>query len=343
MKKYIIVSVISIFMLFFSAWLMGESEPQAVQVPEETAEPSDDSGPQKEEPVTVPIPTGERDSAQSLRVLIGGEVREMDLGTYLVGVVRAEMPAAFEEEALKAQAVAARTYTLYKMINGGSAVHPNADACDDITCCKAFMDETAAAALWGDGAEVYEEKIRTAVRETDGECILYEGEPVLAVFHSSASGETLDAAEVWSESLPYLKSVATPEDHETVPGYHSSASFTVPALKALLQSALPEALLNGSPTDWFTNIRQKTTGAVTALDVGGVEISGNHFRSVLGLRSPCFTISFEGDQVVFSVTGYGHGVGMSQYGANVLAGDGMDYREILAWYYTDTTVGLYPQ
>lgn len=341
MKKYIVVSLFSIFILFFFAWLTGESVPQDVLTPPEEEVPEIEEA-EPEKPPDTPIPTGEHDGAQMLRVRIGGEVREMDMGTYLVGVVRAEMPAVFEEEALKAQAVAARTYTLYKMAHGGSPNHPDADACDDINCCKAFMDEAAAAMSWGEGAAVYEEKIRAAVRSTDGECILYDGKPVLAVFHSSASGETLDAAEVWSESLPYLKSVSTPEDSETVPNYRSSASFTISALKAILKTALPEAALDGNPSDWFTNIRQKTTGAVTALDVGGVEVSGNKLRSVLGLRSPCFTIAFEGDSVVFSVTGYGHGVGMSQYGANVLAGDGMDYRDILAWYYTDTIVGVYP-
>ena len=176
---------------------------------------------------------------------------------------------------------------------------------------------------------------------TDGQCILYEGRPVLAVFHSSSAGATQDAADVWSASLPYLRSVETPEDEEAVPGYRSTVSFQAAQLKELLRAALPEAELGGSPSNWFTNIRQQPNGTVTALTVGGVEVGGNQLRTILDLRSACFTMAFDGDQVTFSVTGYGHGVGMSQYGANVLAQGGMAYDEILRWYYTGAEVGIY--
>ena len=272
---------------------------------------------------------------------VGGELKQMDMASYLMGVVRAEMPASFEAEALKAQAVAARTYTLYKMENGGAPGHPQADACDDITCCKAYLSAEDAALSWGADSGAWEEKIQKAVEDTDGECVLYRGEPVLAVFHSSSAGRTQDAAAVWSQSLPYLQSVESPENEDTVPNYRSQASFPAGELKELLLNALPEADLSGSPSDWFTNMKVQENGSVTSLAVGGVSVSGSRLRTILGLRSACFTLSFPGDQVVFSVTGYGHGVGMSQYGANVLAGDGMDYREILAWYYTDTTVDQY--
>ena len=342
MKKYLITSYILTFMVFFFPWLAAGSGSSAADSPPETAElsqPVEDSS--AETPPAAVVPAGPLDSQRIIRVLVGGEVREMDMGTYLVGVVRAEMPAVFEIEALKAQAVAARTYTIYKMDNGGSVNHPEADACDDINCCKAYMDTAAAAASWGENASAYEERIQTAVRDTDGQCVLYEGEPVLAVFHSSSAGATMDAASVWSAAVPYLVSVPSPESGETVPNYYTSATFTISALKSLLLAALPEADLSASPTDWFTNIRQTPGGAVTALDVGGTEVSGNRLRTILGLRSPAFTFSFSGDSVTFTVTGYGHGVGMSQYGANILAADGMDYREILSRYYTGTTVAVY--
>ena len=246
-----------------------------------------------------------------------------------------------ELEALKAQAVAARTYALHKICGGGSSNHPEADACDDISCCQAFRTREEAAQLWGENAQAYEEKIRLAVTETDGECILYEGQPVLAVFHSSSSGATQDASAVWSSSVPYLQSVQTPESGETVPNYHTTAQFSAAELKNRLQDALPEAKLDGRASNWFTNIRQQPNGTVTSLSVGGVAVSGTQLRGILDLRSACFTISFDGDAVLFSVTGYGHGVGMSQYGANVLAAGGMSYRDILAWYYTGTAVGTY--
>lgn len=342
MRKYLLTSLILTFLVFFIPWLMADPLPReeispSPEIPETTVPPPENT----ESSSPAVIPTGERDSARTLRVLIGDEVVTMDMGTYLVGVVRSEMPAVFESEALKAQAVAARTYTLYKMEHGGSANHPQADTCDDITCCKAYMDAAAAAENWGENAAFYEEKIRDAVRSTDGQCVLYESAPILAVFHSSSAGATLDASAVWSESLPYLVSVSSPEDSETVPGYYSSATFPFSVLRTMLQTELPEADLSSAPTDWFTAIRQTPSGAVTELEVGGVKLTGNRLRTILGLRSPSFTISFEDGSVTFSVVGYGHGVGMSQYGANVLAASGMDYREILAWYYAGTTIEVY--
>lgn len=340
MGKQIILSLLLIFLIFFLPWVWGGPAAEAPPVP--------DPPPAGDEQQDLP-PAGEPDSPQEkqqgadaavpLRVMVGGKLQQMDMKTYLLGVVRAEMPAGFQMEALKAQAVAARTYIFHKMAGGGSPNHPQADACDDITCCQAFKSEEQAAADWGDQAPDYEAKVRQAVEETDGECVLYEGAPVLAVFHSSSVGTTQDAQSVWSASLPYLQSVETPENEETVPNYRSSASFSSGELRQKLVEALPDVTLEGSPSNWFTNIQQQPNGTVTSLSVGGIEVGGNRLRTILGLRSACFTISFEGDEVTFSVAGYGHGVGMSQYGANVLAEGGMNYREILEWYYTGAEVG----
>jgi len=339
MGKQIIAAFLLIFLIFFLPWLWGG--PAADAAPEPTPPPAGDVLPENDESSApdAPATVSGADRSTALNVLVGGKLRQMDMETYLLGVLRAEMPASFEEEALKAQAVAARTYILHKIAGGGSANHPQADACDDITCCQAFKSQEDAAADWGDNAVAFEEKIRQAVTETDGECVLYEGAPVLAVFHSSSVGTTQDVQNVWSASLPYLQSVETPEGEETVPNYHSTASFSAGELRDQLLSALPEAKLEGSPSNWFTNIQQQSSGTVTSLSVGGVEVSGNTLRTILDLRSACFTISFDGDTVSFSVSGYGHGVGMSQYGANVMAENGMSYREILEWYYTGTTVG----
>ncbi len=342
MGKHIGVSVVLIFLLFFLPWLWGEPSQAAPAEPPDLPEDAQDPPPDQTPPPDPPDPPAASiDEKTSLNVLVEGTLQSMDMGTYLLGVVRAEMPASFEAEALKAQAVAARTYTLYKMANGGAPSHPEADACDDITCCQAYKTYASAAAGWGDEAAAYEAKVRAAVEATDGRCILYEGRPVLAVFHSSSAGATQDASDVWSASLPYLRSVETPEDEAAVPGYRSTAVFQAARLKELLQAALPEAALGGSPSNWFTNIRQQPNGTVTALTVGGVEVGGNQLRTILDLRSACFTMAFDGDQVTFSVTGYGHGVGMSQYGANVLAQGGMTYDEILRWYYTGAEVGPY--
>ena len=343
MGKQLAAALVIIFLLFFLPWLWGEPTVER-ETPPESTEKDTPPAPEPEEPEVGDDQTAGGDSIDGrtmLRVLIGGQLRQMDMATYLMGVVRAEMPASFAQEALKAQAVAARPSTIHKMENGGSPNHPEADACDDITCCKAYLGREEAGRSWGDKAAEYEEKIRRAVADTDGVCVLYQGRPVLAVFHSSSAGATLDAQDVWSGSQPYLQSVQSPETAETVPNYHSTASFTAGELQAKLQAALPEAELGGSPSNWFTNISQEPGGAVKRITVGGEELTGNQLRTILGLRSPCFTIAFDGDTVTFSVTGYGHGVGMSQYGANVLAADGMGYAEILTWYYAGTEVGVY--
>ena len=333
------VAAVLIFLLFFLPWLWAE-ETGSSALPEGAQE---ETAPEAEESVQEEIPVTVYDSAQPLRVKIGDTIQEMDLETYLCGVVRAEMPASFELEALKAQAIAARTYTYYKMENGPSANHPDADACDDITCCQAYKSEADAAVDWGMSTAVYENKIRRAVAETDGEVVLYEGEPVLAVFHSSSAGATQNVEDVWQNSLPYLQSVDSPEGADAVPNYYSKVAFTLTDFKERFIGQYPTANLSGSPSNWFTNIQQTETGAVLSLEVGGVVVKGADLRTLLGLRSTTFTIDFTDTEVVFSVTGYGHGVGLSQYGANVLAEEGWTCEEILEHYYTGAAVGLYQE
>ena len=331
------VAAVLIFFLFFLPWLWGE-ERGGAGLPEDG---TGSSAAPAEEAQSAEIPPAVRDSARTLRVKLGDAVEEMDLETYLRGVVRAEMPASFELEALKAQAVAARTYTLYKMEQGENPSHPEADLCGDFACCQAYRSEEDAAADWGMATAAYENKIRRAVAETDGQVVLYEGTPVLAVFHSSSAGATQNAGDVWQNSLPYLQSVDSPEGADAVPNYYSKVSFTLTDFKERFIAQYPTANLSGSPSNWFTNITQTENGAVRFLEVGGVALSGTDLRTLLGLRSTTFTIDFTDTEVVFSVTGYGHGVGMSQYGANVLAQEGKTYQEILTWYYTGTTVEVY--
>ena len=331
MQRSLMLTVVLMGLLFFLPWLWADA-------PAEDEEPSLPGQTEKEEEDAAATVY---DSARTLKVLIDGEVTEMDMETYLQGVVRAEMPASFEEEALKAQAVAARTYTLHKIEGGGSANHPEADACDDINCCKAYKSAEEAAANWGISSAAYEAKIRKAVAETDGQVVLYEGSPILAVFHSSSAGATCNVEDVWQSSLPYLRSVSSPETEELVPNYYSKETFTLTQFKELFIANYPTAKLSGSPSNWFTNIHQTENGLVQSLQVGGITVTGGELRTLLGLRSASFTISFTDDTVVFSVTGYGHGVGMSQYGANILAQQGKTYEEILTYYYTGTTVGVY--
>lgn len=287
-----------------------------------------------------PFASGDLDGGTVLKVLNGGAVEETTLGEYLVGVVRAEMPASFQLEALKAQAVAARTYTLYKIMTGGNH-GDTADICTDSTCCQAWISEERARGNWGEDADAFEEKIETAVFDTDGQTILYGGVPILAVFHSSSAGQTRQAGTVWLSDLPYLQAVPSPEPGESIPNYYSRAEFTTAELKEKLSAACPEADLSGPVSGWLKNAVSDDAGSLETVDVGGVTVKGSTLRGILGLRSACFEWEVQEGKVVFFVTGFGHGVGMSQYGANQMAGDGADFREILTHYYTGVTVEAY--
>ena len=305
-------------------------------------EQTEQAAPTGELPIdrTVVTPSPSADSQTQIRVaLTDGSVLTLGLDQYLWRVVAAEMPASFELEALKAQAAAARTYTLSKL---GRTVekHPDADVCTDITCCQAYIDPDQAAANWGDNAAAYTAKIISAVSETDGMAVLYDGQPIQAVFFSSAAGRTVDAVEVWGNSVPYLTGVDSPEGDE-VPNYHSTVTFTPEEFKSKLLAQYPDADLSGDPAGWFQNTVPNSAGGVEQVDVGGVTVSGGALRTLLGLRSTSFTVTADSQGVTFSVTGYGHGVGMSQYGANALAKQGKTYDEILKWYYTGVEVAPY--
>ena len=286
-------------------------------------------------------PEAEVDGKTTVRVSLGeGEVLALPLDKYLWRVVAAEMPASFELEALKAQTVAARTYTLSKM-GRTVANHPDADVCSDINCCQAYLDPETANRQWGERAGEYSEKIAAAVAETDGMAALYGGVPIQAVFFSSAAGRTVDAVEVWGNSVPYLTGVDSPEGEADVPNYHSSVTVSPEEFREKLSAQYPQADLSAPAAEWFGQPVYNSGGGVDSLEIGGVSVPGSALRTLFGLRSANFTVEVGTDGITFSVTGYGHGVGMSQYGANTLARQGMNYEEILKWYYTGIEVGLY--
>lgn len=328
MRKSLTVAAILIFLLFFLPWLWGED------LATKTEDDSDQT--QDTQVNQEPIPATVYDSARTLRVLLGDTVEEMDMETYLRGVVRAEMPASFELEALKAQAVAARTYALQKG-SGVTAAHPEAMVCDDHTCCQAWLTRAEAAASWGAEASFYTDKIAAAVAGTDGLVVTYGGELIDAVFHSSSAGSTADAAEVWGASVPYLKPVSTPEGEE-VPNYHTTVTVSLGDFKAAIRSKYPEATFGEDYTAWFGPVTYTAAGAVATLPAGGAPVTGTEYRALFGLRSPRFTLTAGEEGITFSVTGYGHGAGMSQYGANALAAQGLDFEAILTHYYTGCRV-----
>ena len=311
-------------------------EPVKVETPPELT-----AGRQTAEPSAPRTDSEEyHDRQQMLRVLDGDTVRDMTMEDYLMGVTAAEMPASFAEEALKAQAVAARTYTLYKLTSGGNH-GDTADICTDSTCCQAYISQEAARSSWGEQADALEEKIRTAVTDTDGEAILYGGVPILAVFHSSSAGLTRAAGQVWQNDLPYLQPVDSPEASASIPNYYSRVDFSPETIREKLLARIPAADLAGDQKTWLKNAVRDSAGSVETVEVGGVTVKGSTVRAALGLRSACFEWELQDGRFVFYVTGHGHGVGLSQYGANAMAEAGADYKTILTHYYTGVTVAVY--
>ena len=270
----------------------------------------------------------------SFTALSGGEAVETTMAEWLPGVVAGEMPASFEDEALKAQAVAARTYIL-SLMTSAKAAHPDAAVCDDPGCCKAHLTDAQMRDNWGDSCEANYAKITSAVHATDGQYLTYEGEAIEAVFHSSSAGMTEDSAEVWN-ARPYLVSVESPETAEDVPNYVTSVTVSAADFAAKISGAYPEADLSGEPITWLGPVTNDGSGRVESAEIGGVQVPGTELRTLFSLRSTAFTLNCTDSGFLFTVTGYGHGVGMSQYGANVMAGSGSDYREILAHYYPGT-------
>ncbi len=262
------------------------------------------------------------------------KVCEMDTLQYLKEVVSAEMPADFHEEALKAQAVAARTYLVNRRRVPATDIHKGADICTDSTHCKAWMSESERRKSWGDMAEQNWQKIARAVEDTDGVIITYNGEPISAVFHSTSSGNTENAIDVWGGNIPYLVSVESPGDIAS-PKFASQKSYTLDEFKKLSED-------NIKGLDWskglFSDIERSAAGGIINIKIGGVGIKGTEFRNIFSLRSTNAYINEENGRILISVKGYGHGVGMSQYGAKYLAMEGKDYIEILKIYYTGVDV-----
>ena len=213
--------------LLFGGALLGAGKDTGTSRPVPDADPGQTG--------TVPGQSA-ADGAVLLRVWDGEQVVEMTMAEYLPGVVRGEMPASFHQQALDAQAVAERTFICYHMASGRKAEHPDADVCMDYHCCNAYTSAQAAAEKWGEHAAEYEAKVQQAVRDTDGQVILYNGQPILAAFHSSSAGVTANSGDVWVSTLPYLHSVKSPEGEGSVPNYYSVRELPAAELPALYEA-----------------------------------------------------------------------------------------------------------
>ena len=256
--------------------------------------------------------------------LIGKDAnQEMDLEEYLVGVVLAEMPTSFDEEALKAQAVVARTYAV--RAKEGKGKHDDGDICGDSACCQGYL----APIDYGGGAEALS-KVQNAVASTMGQVLTFDGKLIEATYFSCSGGTTEDAVAVWGTDVPYLQSVKSPGE-ENATYYTDSVQFSVKEFASRLGINL-----TGKSNSWLEGTKYTAGGGVDTMVIGGVTFKGTELRKLLGLRSTAFTMVATDETITVTTRGYGHRVGMSQYGADAMAALGSNYEEILAHYYQGT-------
>lgn len=269
-------------------------------------------------------------------------IDEMVLDEYIKGVLAAEMPADFSLEALKAQAVAARTFAYGRMTGVYKAkqdTHEGADICTNSAHCQAWMSKEAAKKKWSAlFAARNWAKIERAVKETSEMIVVYQGSIANTLFHASSCGKTENAEEVWSGvSVPYLRSVES-DGEEASRGYITTISLEIEQMIEKLSETFPENSFSEDMLEGIKIMDYTTGGRVKTILVGDVAMKGTQFRTLFGLRSSCFTLRLEDEKLEITTTGHGHGVGMSQWGADSLAKKGGTYIEILKHYYTGVDI-----
>ncbi len=278
--------------------------------------------------ITLLYPEEKSESLIRLYDCSQNKIYEIDENEYIAGVVAAEMPAEFEIEALKAQALCARTYLKSK---NGCDKSNNADICNDFSHCQAYKRKDELKDIWKKDYEKNYKKIFDACQIVNDEIIVYNDEPISAVFHSTSSGKTENGIDVWGGDVPYLKSVESSYDEKS-PKFHSSKTVSIDEFMEKLSC---------NSNDIYSAIGNTTVsegGGVKSIEIGDKVFSGRDMREMFDLNSTNFTLDIFDKSVVFNVLGYGHGVGMSQYGANFMAKDGKDYVEIIKHYYSGVDI-----
>ena len=259
------------------------------------------------------------------------EIQKQPLESYLIGVVAAEMPADFEKEALKAQALTARTYIVNQLIQNNRTGLPDDADVSDSEMHQVYKNDKELKVLWGSDYSWKIKKITEAVQETSGQILTYEGDPITATFFSTSNGYTENSEDYWKSSYPYLKSVSSPWDTNS-PKFYSKVAMTVAEFEQKLG-------VNVSNSSQIGTIIERTSGKrVGVVEIGGKKLTGKQIREKLNLMSSDFDWERQGNQITITTKGYGHGVGMSQYGANGMAQEGKNYEEIVKYYYKGVAI-----
>lgn len=255
----------------------------------------------------------------ALKDTLTGEIKNIELEDYIVGVVAGEMPASFNEEALKAQAIAARTYAMYKMKNSNGTYDLVTDKTNQV-----YITEDKMKSLWQENFDYYFEKIKKAVYDTKDLIMTYNGDIILSLYFARSNGKTEDAIAVFGSNEEYLKSVESPEENLT-------SEVTISKDKFCNKLNISCDAIN------ISNVLKSSSGRINSLNINGKTFKGTEIRTLFDLKSTDFDISI-GSEIKFVTKGYGHGVGMSQYGANKLAQNGKNYEEILKHYYQNINI-----
>lgn len=255
---------------------------------------------------------------------------------FLYGAIVTEMAPSAEPEALKAQAVAAYTYYSRQR---ALAREQNADSdfSADPQNWKVYVSKEQMQERWGESFQGYYDKLTEVIDCIAGQTLQSDGELIDATYFAISSGKTESSEDVWGGKLDYLVPVASPGDL-FASGYQTTASFSAEEFRNAIQEKAPDADFSGDPSTWVGEAACTNSGSVKQITIGGQPVDGDDVRSVFGLRSSNFTLACADSIFTFTVRGYGHGVGMSQTGAQFMAQQGSDYQEILAWYYPNTTL-----
>lgn len=288
---------------------------------------------------TVTLPAPPADTAV-FRVLCGEEVVTLTEEDFLIRTLAMEMSPSTHEEALKAQAVAAYTYYARRRQAQSEKADPalkGADFSAPNAKFPAQYTEDKLRERWGTAYEENHQKLSTAVQAVRGIAITHEGKLIDACYHAISCGSTEDAETVWGADIPYLQAVASPGDR-LAPTYASEVTLSAAEVKAILLKEQPDLTLGDDPAAWFGTPTLSEAGTVAIQPVGDSTLAGTRVRALFGLRSAAFTVIHKDGAFTFTVKGFGHGVGMSQYGADYLARQGYSYDEILRYYYTDVEI-----
>ncbi len=274
------------------------------------------------------------DTTVKVMSVSGNNITEMSLKEYLLGVIAGEMNASYHEEALKAQIIAAHTLLLYTKEHNTKDLK-GADITDSYAMHQAYITPDEQKKKWNDNYETYKEKIEKCIDEVQELTLQYDGEYICAVFHAISNGTTENATDVWGGKYPYLISVSSIGD-KLSPAYQSQVKFSENEFKEKLKDS--DLKFGDKPEKWVEKITNTDTGMVKTITICGKEFKGTDIRKLFDLRSSTFNCEYKDGEFVFTVNGYGHGVGMSQYGANYMAQQGFSYEEILKHYYTGVEI-----